>query len=218
MKRFMILTAGFVLLAIVDTYGYSDGNFQIWHTEGQDVSLRDGTKLAFEEEFRYGDDASELYYQHYDVGLSYNVNKNLTTKISYRQIYSGEKGKFKPEFQPNINITPKYEFYGFKIEDNNRFELKLFDDNRTDSVEYRNRLLVKSPWKFPPLKIEPYVSDEVFVNLNSVAWRRNWFSAGITFDLVKNLKGDIYYRLEDAKKSGRWTSANILGLKLNLVF
>ena len=218
MKTFRVLAAGIMILAAVNAYGYPDGDFQIWHTEGQSVSLKDRTKLAFEEEFRYGNDASEFFYHHYDVGLSYDVNKNLSTKIAYRQIYAGEKGKFKPEFQPNINVTPKYEFYGFKIEDNNRFDLKLFDDNRTDGVEYRNKLLIKAPWKLPPLKIEPYVSNEIFVDLNGVAWRRNRFSAGITFDLVKSLKGDIYYMLEDAKKSGKWTSANILGLKANLAF
>jgi hypothetical protein len=218
MKRFSFLAAAIMLFVAADAYAYKDGDFQIWHTEAQDVNLKQGAKLTLEEEFRYGDNARELYYQHYDIGLAYDVNKHLTTSISYRQIYDGEKGKFKPEFQPNLNIIPKCEFYGFKIEDRNRFELKLYDDNRENMVEYRNKLAIKAPWKFTPIGIQPYVSDEIFVPLNHIKFRRNRFAAGVSFDLIKNVKGDIYYMLQSTKKSGRWTDANILGMKVKAAF
>lgn len=218
MKKFRSLAAALILLIAADACGYQDGDFQIWHTENQDVNLKQRTKLTLEEEFRYGDSASELYYQHYEVGLAYDLSKHLTTSINYRQIYEGEKGKFRPEYQPNLNIIPKYELYGFKIEDRNRFELKLYDDNREDMIEYRNKLIVRAPWKFTPLGIQPYVSDEVFVPLNKIKFRRNRFAAGISFDLIKSVRGDIYYMLQSTKRSGRWTDANILGLKAKVVF
>lgn len=218
MRFFRFAVAAVMLAASVPAYGYQNGDFQIWHTEGQDVKLKQGTMLTAEEEFHYGNNASELYYQHYDLGLAYDVNKYLTTSINYRQIYEGEKWKFKPEFQPNLNITPKCEVYGLKIEDRNRFELKLFDDNREDKVEYRNKLAIKAPLKIKSFTLEPYISDEIFVYLNTVWFRRNRLVAGISFDLVKNVKGDVYYMLQDTKKLGRWTTANILGLKLKVVF
>lgn len=213
-----ILIVILILSMAANAYAYKDGDFQIWHTEGQEIDLKKGAKLIFEEEFRYGNNASELYYQHYDVGLAYDVNKNLSTSIGYRQIYDGEKGKFRPEYQPNISVTPKFELYGFKIEDRNRFEYKLYYDKREDIPEYRNRLLVRAPWKFTPLGIQPYVSDEVFVNLNTSWWRRNRFAAGVTLDIIKNIKGDIYYMLQSTKKSGLWTDANILGMKIKAAF
>lgn len=219
MKKIRVIAAALILFAAGKAHGYQDGDFQIWHTEGQDVNLKHGTRLAMEEEFRYGDNARELYYQHYDVGVAYDASKYLTTLISYRQIYEGEKGKFKPEYQPNLNIIPKCELYGFAIEDRNRFELRFYDDNREDSVWYRNRLLVKAPWKFTPIGIQPYVSNEVFVNLtNNVTFRRNRFATGVTFNLIKGIKGDIYYMLQSTKKSGLWTEAEILGLKGRVAF
>lgn len=218
MKRVKVLIVALMLPAMVNAYAYDDGDFQIWHTEAQEVDLKKSAKIIFEEEFRYGDNASELYYQHYDVGLAYDVNKYLSTSINYRQIYEGEKGKFKPQYLPYINIIPKYELYGFRLEDRNRFSLKLYDDGRADIVEYCNRLLVKSPWKFTPLGIRPYLSDEIFVYLNSFWWCRNRFSVGGTIDIIKNIKGDIYYMLQSTKKSGRWTEANILGMKIKAAF
>ena len=219
MKKVRLIVTVIMLFAAGRAYGYQDGDFQIWHTEVQDAKLKEGTKLTVEEEFRYGKDASELYYQHYDVGLSYDFNKYLTTSINYRQIYEGEKGKMRPEYQPHLDITPKYELYGFALEDRNRIELKLYDDNRDNFVEYRNRLLVKAPWKFTPIGIQPYVSDEIFINMDhDVVFRRNRFATGVTFDLIKGVKGDIYYMLQSTKKSGIWTDANILGLKGRIAF
>lgn len=218
MKKIRAIVALVMLLGVGSAYAYKDGDFQIWHTEAQDITLKEGTRVAVDEEFRYGNNAGELYYQHYDVGLAYDANKYLTTLISYRQIYDGEKGKFKPEYQPNLNITLKCEVYGFKIEDRNRLELKFYDHKRPDAIEYRNRLTIKAPWKVTPLGIQPYVSDEIFVKMNSIAVSRNRFATGVTFDLIKNFKGDIYYMLQSTKKSGLWTDANILGLKVKLAF
>jgi len=217
-KRIAFIVAVLLLALSGISYAYQDGDFQIWHTEGQELKFNKNWRMVLEEEFRYCNDASELYYQHYDFGIACDVNKYLTASIEYRQIYEGEKGKFKPEFQPNFNITPKYELYGFKIEDRNRLELKFYDDNREDAVEYRNKLLVKAPWKFTDLGIQPYVSDEVFVRVNGMAFRRNRFAAGVTLDLLKGIRGDIYYMLQSTKQSGRWTDANILGLKLKVSF
>jgi len=218
MKKFAMAAMAAILAVTGTAYGYQDGDFQIWHTEVQEAGLKQSTKIIAEEEFRYGDRASELYYHHYDIGLAYDFSKNLTTSINYRQIYEGEKGKFKPEFRPRIDVIPKFELYGFAIEDRNRLELRLYDDNREDAMQYRNKLSVKAPWKFTRFNIRPYVADEVFVNMNSLTWRRNRFSTGVTFDAVKHLKGEVYYMLQDTKKSGRWTSADILGLKVKVVF
>ncbi len=218
MKRIAVVVTVLALLAAVDAHAYEDGDFQIWHTEGQEIAVTKGWKIPVEEEFRYGGDAGELYYQHYDIGISYDVNKNLNVGAYYRQIYEGEKGKFKPEFRPHIDVTPKTELYGFKIENRNRLDYRLYDDNREDILQYRTRLLIRSPWKFTPLNIQPYVSDEVFVWLNGAVLRRNRLDAGISLEFMKNVKGDIYYRLQGTKKSGRWTDYNILGLKLKVAF
>ncbi len=216
--RFLVILMLLMQAAFTDVHAYADGDFQIWHNEVQEFNVSKKIKVPLEEEFRYGDNASELYYHHYDIGLTYDANKNLTIGVFYRQIYEGEKGKSKPEFQPHFDITPKVDIYGFHLEDRNRFEYKLYDDNRADIVEYRNKISIRSPWKLTPLKIQPYVADEVFVWLNTAFFRRNRFDAGASFEFAKNLKGDVYYRLQCTKKSGRWTDANILGLKLKVSF
>lgn len=196
---------------------YQDGDFQIWHTEGQEFKVTKGWKIPLEEEFRYGNDASELYYHHYDIGLAYDVNKNLNVSVHYRQIYEGEKGKFKPEYRPYIDAIPKLDIWLFKFEDRNRLEYRLFD-YKDDFLEYRNRLMVKVPLKIKQFEFTPYVSDEIFSDLRNVSLTRNRLAGGITLNLTKNIKPEVYYMLQSSKKLGRWTQANILGLKLKIEF
>ncbi|MDD5496386.1 MAG: DUF2490 domain-containing protein, partial [Candidatus Omnitrophica bacterium] len=198
-------------------HAYEDGDFQIWHTENQDVKLNKGFKLGLEEEFRFGDSASELYYQHYDFGLAYDVNKYLTVSGNYRQIWELEKGEFEPEYRPHLNASLKYELWGFKLEDRNRLEYRAFD-SKSGSMRYRNKFTVKYPFKIKDFELEPYVADEIFANLDTVAFKRNRLYAGLGVKLIKNVKADVYYLLQSSKKSGHWTNINALGLKLKISF
>jgi len=198
-------------------YAYDNGDFQIWHTENQDVKLNKISKLALEEEFRFGNNAGEFYYQHYDAGIIYDVNKNLSIGANYRQIWELNKGEFRPEYRPHINATVKWDLYGFQCEDRNRLEYRLFD-YQDGIVRYRNKLTVKFPWKFTKLEVQPYVADEIFADINGAIMRRNRFYTGLWFNLTKEMKAEAYYLLQSSKSSGRWTDANVLGTRLKISF
>ncbi|MDP3787143.1 MAG: DUF2490 domain-containing protein [Candidatus Omnitrophota bacterium] len=217
MEKVKLLGIGLVLAVSAMVYAYDDGDFQVWHTENQEFKVNKGSKITLEEEFRWGDDASDFYYHHYDAGFVYSVNKNLDLGVNYRQVYEKKKGDFKVENRPHINGTLKFDLSGFKLEDRNRFEYRHFD-YQEDSWRYRNKFTLKFPWKFTKLNIQPYLSDEVFVDLNEGILNRNRFYSGFGFNLTKNLKADIYYLLQSTKGSGRWADANVLGTKLKISF
>jgi hypothetical protein len=198
-------------------YAYDDGDFQVWHTEVQEKEINEVSRIALEEEIRFGDNASEFYYHHYDLGYSYDMNKYLTLGINYRQVYEMKNGNFKIENRPHINATFKTDVLGFKCDDRNRLEYRHFT-YQEDSWRYRNKFTVKFPWKFTAFKIQPYVADEIFLNLNGIDFNRNRFYAGIGFNLTKSVKGEIFYLLQGSKSSGIWTDANVLGTKLKLLF
>lgn len=216
MKKVLCIMA-LVMLMGINAYAYEEGDFQIWHTEDQEVNIFKNTKYTMEEEFRYGGNASELYYQHYDWGFVYEICKNFNVGANYRQIYELKKGKFKEENRPHINATVRWDMWGFDCEDRNRFEYRHFR-YQDDFVEYRNKITVKLPWKFTQFKIRPYFADEVFADLNNAVLTRNRLYSGLSLDLNKNLKGEVYYMLQSTKGSGKWSDVNVLGLKLKLAF
>jgi hypothetical protein len=216
MKRIKII-AIFLGLMVNTTYAYDDGDFQVWHTDYEEKKLNNKFKISMEEEFRWGDNASELYYQHYEPGLTYEINEHLDLALKYRQIYDKKNGKFKEENQPNLNATLKWQTFGCSFDDRSRLEYRHFD-YQPDSWLYRNKLTSKLPWKFTRFEIQPYLSDEIFINFYNTAFSRNRFSAGFGISLTKNIKAEIYYMLQSTKSSHLWTEANIFGSKLKILF
>lgn len=213
----VVVLALSLMLAGLQVCAYQDGDFQIWQTDEQEFRLTEASKVKLSEEFRFGDDAGELYYHHYEAGLYYNLGKYLDVGAAYRQIFEGERAKYKPEYRPQVDLTVKGGFRGFELSDRNRLEYRCYDD-KGSVLRYRNKVTLKLPAMFAPLNIRPYIADEVYTNMDFVAINKNRFYSGLTVDLIKHLKGEAYYLLQSDKKRGRWTNAHVLGLKLKLVF
>jgi hypothetical protein len=221
MQRYLwiILLLLFGFLFSYHLYAYDDGDFQVWNTDTEELKINKSSKIALEEELRFGENASELYYQHYDIGFTYSLNKSLNLGTGYRHILERKKSKFKEENAPYGFVSLLWEIRGFKFEDRNRLEYRAYD-YQTDTWRYRNKISVKFPWKFTALEIQPYISDEIYVHLNGINLNQNRLSAGLGFNITKKIKGEIYYLLMTAKASGTctWTDANVLGTKLKISF
>ncbi|OGX14849.1 MAG: hypothetical protein A2166_06085 [Omnitrophica WOR_2 bacterium RBG_13_41_10] len=213
-----IFMAMLVLTAISSAYAYDDGDFQIWNTDVEEFKVNKDSKIAFEEEFRWGNNASEFYYQHYDIGFFHNLKKWLNIGGGYRQVYELKKGKFKLENEPYVTMTLLWDLKGFKFDDRSRIEYRYFD-YQDDSWRYRNKIAVKLPWKFTKLEIQPYLSDEVFIGFSTISeFNQNRFSSGLSMNLTKKLKAEIYYMLQSTKSSGKWVDANVFGTKMKITF
>ena len=211
---------GLSLSLTVNLYAYDDGDFQVWNTDVEEIQLKKNLKLVFEQEFRWANNASEFYYQHYDVGLAYALNKSWTVGTGYRQIYA-RTALNKPwwaESDPYVFFTYFGELAGFKFDDRSRFEYQYYSF-QADTGRYRNKLTVKAPWKFTKLEIQPFVSEEIFVMLGGdQGFNQNRLSAGLVFSLLKNFKAELYYMFLSAKSVNVWKDYNVLGTKIKLSF
>lgn len=219
MKKAVFVIIGLVLFLAAKVYAYDDGDFQIWNTDVEEFKINKDAKIALEEEFRWGKNAGEFYYQHYDAGFFYDLRKGLNIGGGYRQVYELISGKFKPENEPYVTATLLWDLEGLKFEDRNRMEYRDFN-YKEDSWRYRNKVTLKLPWKFTKIDIQPYLSDEIFIVFGGVPsdLNQNRFSSGIGMNLTRNLKAEIYYMLQSAKSSGKWIDANVLGMKLKITF
>lgn len=217
MKKITIVLLGIVMMNTGLASAYDDGDFQVWHTQNQEFKVNKESKMTLEEEFRWEDDAGDLYYQHYDAGFVYSLNKNLDLGINYRQVYEKKGDKFKEENRPHVNATLKWDLWGFRFEDRNRLQYRHFD-YQSDLWQYRNKFALKFPWKFAKFEIQPYLADEIFLDFRNKAFSRNRFYVGLGMSFTKNLKGEIYYLLQSSRSGNAWTDANVLGTKLKLVF
>ncbi|MCX5699632.1 MAG: DUF2490 domain-containing protein [Candidatus Omnitrophica bacterium] len=217
-RKLSIIIVALSQLLIIKLYAYDDGDFQVWNTEVEELKINQDAKIALEQEFRWGGSAKEFYYQHYDAGFFYNLQKYLNVGGGYRHVLSKSKGKFLIENEPYITATLLWDAAGFKFDDRSHLEYNHFD-YKDDTWRYRNKFTVKLPWKFTKFEIQPYLSDEIFILFDdSQRLSTNRFSAGLGMTITKNLKGEIYYMLQDTKNSGKWVDINVLGTKLKLSF
>ncbi len=209
---FVFLSAGRVL-------SYDDEDFQVWNTDVEEFKLSKNLKAAIEEEFRWGNNADEFFYHHYDAGMVYVMNEHWNLGGGYRQIYELSKGKFKKENEAYLTATLSLEEKGFKFDSRNRLEYRHFD-YKTDSWRYRNKFTLYLPWKFTKLQVRPYLADEILAGFGAGknALNQNRLSAGLSVNLTKSFKGEIYYMRLSTKSTGRWSNTNVLGTKFRIVF
>lgn len=199
-------------------YAYQSGDFQMWETNGEDIKIGKGAKLTMEQEFRFGEAASEFFYQHYDWGIAYAFDKMLELAFGYRLVYERVKHKWMEEDEPYTNITAKLDMWKFKLEDRNRIEYRHFR-YKNDSARYRNRFVLKYPFDFQHIKVWPYVSDEIFIESNGRGFNMNRFQPGLEFELTKYVKFDISYMRQSSRGSGnKWSEANVLWNKVKITF
>lgn len=217
-KRIAITLVTYLVSTCLSAYAYDSGDFQIWHTDYEDIKIYKNVKFSMEQEYRFGENASELYYQHYEFGFVYSFDKRLDLSFCYRQIFERYKKKWREEDMPNANATIKLDLWKFKFEDRNRLEFKHYRF-REDFLRYRNKFLLKFPVDFARIKILPYLSDEIFVSSNATGYNENRFSSGLEFELTKYVKTDFYYMLKNNRiKDDKWSCANVLGTKIKIVF
>jgi len=212
------LLSGLFLMSLnYRIFAFDDGDFQIWNTDVQEEQINNKAKITLEEEFRFGDNANDFYYHHYDLGFVYILNKYLNSGFGYRQIFEKKNAEFKQENEPYIIATLFWGLSGFKFDSRNRLEYRHFN-YQTDLWRYRNKFTMKFPWKFTRIGIQPYLSDEIFLALNRTQLNQNRFYSGLLFNLTSNINLDIHYLLQSTKGSDRWIDANVLGTKLKISF
>ncbi|MDO8662501.1 MAG: DUF2490 domain-containing protein [Candidatus Omnitrophota bacterium] len=217
MKK-IFLVIGLAVFLTARAYAYDSGDFQVWNTDVEELKVNHKTKIALEEEFRWGDNASEFFYQHYDFGLFYDLNKYLNIGGGYRQIYELKSGNFKPEEAPYLTATLFGDWKGFKFDDRSRLEYRHFS-YQADGWRYRNKFTLKFPWKFTKLGLQPYLSDEMLIVFGVInQFNENRFSSGLSVNLTKNIKAELYYMLRTVKGTDTWIDGNVLGAKLKVAF
>lgn len=218
-KMFFVATALAVTAMAGNARAFDNHDFQVWNTDVEEFKIDNSSKITLEEEFRWGDNANDFYYHHYDLGFVRDVNKHLNLGIGYRQVFEKKRGAFKQENEPYGMATLFWEALGFKFDDRSRLEYRHFD-YQTDSWRYRNKFNIKFPWKFTRLQIQPFLGDEILMDLNGITLNQNRLYAGLGVNVTKNIRGEIYYLWQSTKSSstGRWADTNVLGTKFKISF
>lgn len=201
-------------------FAFDDGDFQWWTSAGASVDINKDWKCTFEEEFRLGDDAGELYYHHSDLGFVYGSLADwIDLGFNYRQVFAraDSESEWKQENRPHLNITLKGKLFGLGVSSRSRFDYRDRED-KEDYWRYRNKFTVKVPLELTDLKLKPYLADEVYIPLNDDNISKNRVYAGVSFGVLENMTGEVFYLWQSSRAPGDWNDFNVLGTRLKLRF
>ena len=216
----ILVVISFVVLFPNLSFAFDDGDFQYWNTEGASWKISNDSKVNLEQEFRFGDNAGNPYYNHTDIGISYSgLYDWLVLGLNYRHVNEEKSSGWKVENRPHLNATVKFELAELNFSNRGRLEYRNKED-ADNYFRYRNKFAVKFPFKLTDFAIQPYVADEWFYDFDSKRLNRNRFYSGIIFKLLDNLSGEVYYLLErnESSSTKKWTDVNVLGTKLKIYF
>lgn len=177
------------------------------------ISERLSLKLEFNERF-YNDISSweELYL---DTGIDYKLTEWLVLGPRYRCV----KARFRSEdevtenrLHMNIELIARLRRVSF--ESRSRFEYRSFEDG---SIKHRFtervKMAVPLGWKIVDRRLEAYVSDELYYDIDDHEANNNENHLGIKLPLSERFSLKLYYGHEIKKREGQWNfHTHIIGI------
>lgn len=217
MKRCRVIFSIILILITAPAFAQPDNDAQYWNTTSVEGEIVKNLKIGMEEEFRFGDDMSALYYQHTDIGLTYKFFDWFCLGPAYRQVFESKNGAWKPEYRPNLNALFSFKLGFVKIIDRNRFEYRILEDAKND-YRYRNKLDIIFPVKLGKVELTPYIADEIFIDMDDGKFVRNRLYAGFGVDVTKHINAGLYYLWQSKDGGTKWIDYNVMGSKLKVKF
>ena len=213
----MVLAAAVLALAPMGwAQVNADGDWQFWTHERANIKITDTITVPVGAMYRFGDDMSKLWYQHYDVGVSFKVAKWLSIYPSYRlKMVNAEYFGFTGDdwiniHNPSLNFILSHKLGKVKLKNNCRFSYWDYDDEfkRDDLLYYRNIFMAIGP-AWTKAKISPYIQEDFFLNTDIGVVDRNRLSTGVLVGKWKVVTPRIYVLWQAFNKNGLESSDNV---------
>lgn len=195
----------------------AETDLEYWNEEAMEARLTDRLSAEISAKFRFKDDMSLHYYTSTGLEMNYAFLEWLSGGLGYREIYRLKKDEWQNENRPYVQGEVAWRLSSWKFKDRMKLEYQV---KRPDPGYYRfrNKLTVKTPWKWTDLKINPYAADEIFI-VEAEGMNENRAYAGIDLSLTDRVGLDVYYLFIAEKDDDHWDDdTHVIGTKLTLQF
>jgi hypothetical protein len=151
------------------------------------------------------------------LGIGYQWVPNFSLRAGYRRAWFRFSDDWQPEDRGYLEGYFAESFDGFRLSNRARVEFRQFDW-RDDDVRLRNEIVVEPPWPITPLKLKPYLEEEVFYSTRAGWIEANWLGVGLAWRPAKGVKVKLGYRWNHFRIGGDWANRNVLVTGINLFF
>jgi hypothetical protein len=187
-----------------------NGDFQLWSHTQFDKKIKEPFGVRFSTAFRWGDNASRLFYEYYQPQITFTKNK-VVIAPGYRQLFQNTTGKWIAYYMPMIDLFLSFPL-SWEIEDRNRVFYQIPGHGSSVWI-YRNRIRIYSPIF---CKIKLFAEEEAFFQEGS-GFNENRLGGGIFAAFTKVINAHFFYTYHNLKQKS-WTYQNLLRFELSFNF
>ncbi|MGC6455888.1 MAG: DUF2490 domain-containing protein [Coraliomargaritaceae bacterium] len=210
----LLLTTLVLVFPLTAQAGYDWGNS---HNLLVKASLSEDWFLISRSNMASRNDFNDYFLGYTGLGLGYQHNEKWSFRSGYRQAWFKIAEEWKPEYRPYIESYYASFYDGFRLTSRTRFEFRFYD-HRDDYIRGRQEFTLTAPWKFTPLKLQPYLEEEVFYNFEKEWIEANWLGGGLSFRPWDGAKFKLGYRLNKYRIGKDFRTRNVIVTGLNLFF
>jgi hypothetical protein len=176
-----------------------------WSEMSVEGPITERLSASVASKYRWNEDAKEHYYTATEIELNYEMSSWLDAGLGYKEVFKRKKNAWEQENRPYAQIAVKGKLHEWKIKNRVRAEHR---EKQGEAVHYRfrNKLTLKTPWKWTSLQINPFVADEVFIDTaQGEDFNENRFYAGVGMKLAERLWLDLSYLYNIETKNREWS-------------
>ncbi len=216
--------AGVLLASAPAGADIADNDPQLWVTTKLAASINPKVMLLAEMELRVGNGMAELYRQHTDLGLRFEVVKlpklRASVDVVYRQAFwhgyffnlpssaSDVDQAWMAEYRPGAAFTLTVPLGRFTLADTVRLDVRLFENGMSEQIRLQETLVaaldvgVKSGYSF-----RFFASVGICAVLHPDAdYDRTRIYVGLMFPIVGPLALNVYYMWQRFRVEPGWFS------------
>jgi hypothetical protein len=166
---------------------------QIWNDLQIALPVSERVDLNLLGTLRLGQHVTRSVDERVGAGLTLRLDKYLTLAPNYLYLSTQPApGRKSYEHRLTIPATVRFTIGKFTLSDRNQFERRIRHP-QVDATRYRNRLQIEHPVKLGGLKLQLFVSEEVFYDWSVRDWVRNRFALGASRRFNRHFTLDLYY-------------------------
>lgn len=198
--RLCLLFTVLIFFAYQNSYSQND-DAGLWTGVTFNIDISEKLGLSFEEEIRFNNNASKINKFFSQIGLSYNLSKNIDIGASYRFINKqnpDSKYSVRHRFQTDLRLKTKAGRY--TLSTRIRYQTKYIDPYNTEDglipEDYlRNKFAIS--YDIRKTTLTPYISYEYFYQANNPGGNeidKTWLTMGFKFRLKNRDRISMLYR------------------------
>ena len=186
-------------------------DFGVWSRFNANYKVNKKINITSRVAIRTHNNSLTLNQNYYQQAVKYKFNKHFNTSFAYRLKNMNEQygNIIKHRFHNDLTLKKKFNDLSLYLRFRTQYQVSYIENN-----EFYERIRIKTSYKINK-KINTYVSDEFYLDVNTPLYDKNRFTLGLEYKINKDFDVEIKYLRNLQLNVNNPDIMNVLGIGLS---